>query len=165
MSVEWDPLDPAFKVDPYRTYCSLLQEQPLYKSRYGPLLVLRYEDCVTMLRHPAASNDVFRKTPGWSPPPDVPPEIFISSIVSDDPPDHTRVRSLVDRAFNPRRIEGLRSVMQQIVDRALDQAADRHGMEVVGELAFPLPVNIICRAARCADRRHQAVQGLGGEHG
>ena len=144
MSVEWDPLDPAFKVDPYRTYCSLLQEQPLYKSRYGPLLVLRYEDCVTMLRHPAASNDVFRKTPGWSPPPDVPPEIFISSIVSDDPPDHTRVRSLVDRAFNPRRIEGLRSVMQQIVDRALDQAADRHGMEVVGELAFPLPVNIIC---------------------
>ena len=64
MSVEWDPLDPAFKVDPYRTYCSLLQEQPLYKSRYGPLLVLRYEDCVTMLRHPAASNDVFRKTPG-----------------------------------------------------------------------------------------------------
>jgi cytochrome P450 len=143
MSVAWDPFDPAFKANPYPTYRALVEEQPLYHSPFGPLLVSRYEDCFTLLRHPAASSDA-TKLPGWEPPPGVSPETLISSFFNLDPPDHTHRRGLVSRAFTPQRVERLRPRMQQIVDEALDQAAERGGMEVVGELAFPLPVLIIC---------------------
>jgi cytochrome P450 len=143
MSATWEPSDPAFRADPYPTYETLLEQEPLYQSPYGPLLVSRYEDCLTVLRHPAASKDS-RKVPGWSPPPEVPEELFIPSIFSADPPDHTRMRALMNRSFTPRRVEGLRPRMQQIVDEAFDRAAERGSMEVVGELAFPLPATVIC---------------------
>ena len=143
MSVKWEPLDPGYRSDPYRTYEVLLEQEPLYHSPYGPLLVSRYEDCLTVLRHPAASKDP-RKVPGWSPPPEVPEELFIPSVLNADPPDHTWMRALMNRSFTSRRVEGLRPRIQQIVDEAFDRAAERGSMEVVGELAFPLPVTIIC---------------------
>jgi cytochrome P450 len=143
VSREWDPFDAKFKVDPYPVYEALVEDAPLYQSGYGPLLVSRYEDCMTVLRHPAASCD-FQKSPNWSPEPGLSPEAQVQSILNADPPDHTRVRRLVSGAFTPRRVESLRLRMQQIVDRAFDRAAARGSMEVVAELAFPLPVLIIC---------------------
>ncbi|HXW79358.1 MAG TPA: cytochrome P450 [Acidimicrobiales bacterium] len=143
MSTEWDPFDPRFKADPYPVYEALVEEAPLYQSRYGPLLVSRYEDCITVLRHPAVSCD-FRKSPDWSPEPGLSEDALLPSILNGDPPDHTRVRRLVSGAFTPRRVESLRPRMQQIVDRAFDRAVERGSMEAVAELAFPLPVLVIC---------------------
>lgn len=143
MNAVWDPLGPAFQDDPYPVYTSLLEHAPLSRSPYGPLVVCRYEDCMTLLRHPAASND-FRKAPGWSLPPGQDAETVKPSFLSLDPPDHTRLRSLVNRAFTPGRIENLRPMVQRFVDRALDRAAECGRMDVVEDIAYPLPILVIC---------------------
>jgi cytochrome P450 len=143
MPASWNPLDPQFKVDPYPSYRSLLEDDPFHRSPLGPLVLSRYDDCLTMLRHPAASSDQ-RKVPGWQPPPGVDPAEITPSFLSLDPPDHTRLRALVAKAFTPRRVEGLRPRMEVIVERIVDEAAGRGSMEVVADLAFPLPVLVIC---------------------
>src|SRR5688500_9684723 len=65
------------------------------------------------------------------------------SILNLDPPDHTRLRRLVSLAFTPSAIERLRPRVQQLVDDALDTAAARGSMELVDELAFPVPFQVI----------------------
>ena len=143
MPASWNPLDPQFKVDPYPSYRSLIEEDPFHRSPFGPLVLSRYDDCLTMLRHPAASSDL-RKIPGWQAPPGIEPTDITPSFLSLDPPDHTRLRALVAKAFTPRRAEALRPLMQQIVEGLVDEAAERGSMEVVADLAFPLPVLVIC---------------------
>lgn len=140
VSVMWNPLDPAFRVDPYPSYRALLREEPFHRSPLGPLVLSRYDDCIALLKHPAASND-FRKSPNW-----VPPEPMADgdpSFLTLDPPDHTRLRGLVSKAFTPRRIEELRPRMWEIVDRLLASAKETGTMDVVADLAFPLPVLMI----------------------
>jgi cytochrome P450 len=66
------------------------------------------------------------------------------SFLHLDPPDHTRLRRLVGKAFTPRRVGELREQAQRWVDAAIDSVADREGMDVVADLAFPLPVRVIC---------------------
>ncbi len=143
MPASWNPLDPQFKVDPYPSYRSLVEEEPFHRSPFGPLVLSRYDDCLAILRHPAASSDL-RKLPGWQAPPGVDPTEITPSFLSLDPPDHTRLRALVAKAFTPRRVDALRPRMQQIVERIVDAAAERGSMEVVADLAFPLPVLVIC---------------------
>jgi cytochrome P450 len=61
-----------------------------------------------------------------------------------DPPDHTRLRALVNRAFTPRVIEGMRGQIQAVVDRLLDRVERRGHMDIIADLAYPLPVTVIC---------------------
>ncbi len=143
MPAIWNPLDPEFKVDPYPAYQALLEREPFHRSPMGPLVLSRYDDCLTLLRHPAVSTDS-RKIPGWTLPNGMDPDELSPSFLSLDPPDHTRLRGLVARAFTPRRVDALRPRMQEFVDRTLDRAREQGGMEVVADLAFPLPVLIIC---------------------
>ena len=143
MPAIWNPLDAHFKVDPYPSYRSLLEDDPFHRSPFGPLVLSRYDDCLTMLRHPAASSDQ-RKVPDWQPPPGIDPAEITPSFLSLDPPDHTRLRALVAKAFTPRRAEALRPRMEVIVEGMVDEAAGRGSMEVVADLAFPLPVLVIC---------------------
>ncbi|HTT87953.1 MAG TPA: cytochrome P450 [Acidimicrobiales bacterium] len=142
MGAMWDPIDPAFRADPYPAYRVLLEESPLYESPYGMLVVSRYEDCMTVLRSPGTSND-FRKSPRFAPAVEDDEEITPSFLFLD-PPDHTRLRGLVSRAFTPRRVDQLRPRAQQIADEVFDRAAATGSLEVVGDLAFPLPVMMIC---------------------
>ena len=142
MAAKWDPVSPEFRINPYPIYEVLVEEEPLHQSPYGPLVISRYEDIMAVLRHPGASND-FRKSPQWGPLFEE-PEAPAPSFLFLDPPDHTRLRGLVNRAFTPKRIEQLRPRAQQIVDEILEKAAAAGGMEVVSELAFPLPVLVIC---------------------
>jgi cytochrome P450 len=65
------------------------------------------------------------------------------SMLSADPPDHTRLRSLVSKAFTPRAVESLRPRIEQIVDEHLDAVADSGRMDVIEDLAYPLPVTVI----------------------
>ena len=64
-------------------------------------------------------------------------------MLNTDPPDHTRLRRLVSKAFTPSAIEALRPRIQELVDAALDEMAERGSGDVVGELAFPLPFDVI----------------------
>jgi cytochrome P450 len=142
VAATWDPIDPAFRADPYPAYRVLLEEAPLFESPYGLLVVSRYEDCMAILRSSGTSND-FRKSPRFAPAVEDDEDVTPSFLFLD-PPDHTRLRGLVSRAFTPRRVEQLRPRAQQIADEVFDRAAAAGGMEVVEDLAFPLPVLMIC---------------------
>jgi cytochrome P450 len=145
----FNPFDPAFRADPYAVYRRFRDEAPVHESPLGFLVLSRYADCVAMLRSPRAGNDS-RRTEGFTErmreqglDPDeqlarTPPFLFT------DPPDHTRLRGLVNTAFTPRVIEGLRPRIQQIVDSCFDAVAERGSMDVIDDLAYPLPVLVIC---------------------
>jgi pimeloyl-[acyl-carrier protein] synthase len=66
-----------------------------------------------------------------------------NSLVFSDPPRHTRLRALVSRAFTPRAVEGMRPLIQSLVDGMLDAVAPQGRMDVVRDLAYPLPIAVI----------------------
>ncbi|MGH3168782.1 MAG: cytochrome P450, partial [Trebonia sp.] len=66
------------------------------------------------------------------------------SFLNQDPPDHTRLRRLVAKAFTSRRIQALRPAIERFVSRAIDTAAERGRLDVVADLAYPLPARTIC---------------------
>jgi cytochrome P450 len=147
--IAYNPFDPEFRVNPYPVLKRLREQAPVYRSPLGFIALSRYEDCVAMLRSPHASSDS-RKTPGWRDrviaegfDPDKllaesnPPFLFL------DPPDHTRLRGLVSKAFTPRVVEGLRPRIEEIVEELLDAAEERGRFDAIEDFAYPLPVRII----------------------
>jgi len=141
--MDFDPMDPEFLADPYPTYHRLRAEDPVHPSPLGFWVLTRYDDVVSVLRDPR-----FVKEPiaaaiaarfGGTPPPG-----FGLSMLDRDPPDHTRLRALVSKAFTPRVVEALRPHIQQIVDGLLDRAEPAGGMDLIEEFAYPLPVIVIC---------------------
>src|SRR5882757_295689 len=126
--------DPEVRADPYPLY-GLLREQGPLLSADGALAAFgSYRDCRAVLNNPAMSS-----RPGLEPPPPGEPQAFLFL----DPPDHTRLRTLVTKAFTPRAVAGMAQRITEIVDAALDAALDGGGMEVVEELAAPLPITVI----------------------
>jgi len=141
-AVGFNPLLPEFHADPYPFYRRLREADPVHLSALGLWVLTRYDDCVTCLRDPRFGRDGFELllaqfSEGSGEP-------LPRSMLFRDPPDHTRLRSLVNRAFTPRVIEGMRSHIQGIVDRLLDRVQTRGEMDVIGDLAYPLPVTVIC---------------------
>jgi cytochrome P450 len=136
--------DPAVLPDPYPVLAGLREASP-FTGASGALVVAgRHADCSRILRDPRASSERNRS---GGPPPDAadqrPP-----SFLSLDPPDHTRLRRLVSKAFAPRVIAGLAPRIAELSDELLGAAAAGNGpaggsLEVVGGLAYPLPVRII----------------------
>jgi pimeloyl-[acyl-carrier protein] synthase len=141
-AVGFNPFLPEFHADPYPFYRRLREADPVHLSNLGLWVLTRYDDCVTCLRDPRFGRDGFELLlaqfgEGSGEP-------LPRSMLFRDPPDHTRLRSLVNRAFTPRVIEGMRSHIQGIVDRLLDRVQSRGEMDVIGDLAYPLPVTVIC---------------------
>ena len=148
-TVQFNPFDPAFKKNPYPTYKRLLEEDPVHESPLGGLVLARYADCVAMLRDSRSSSD-FRKSEGFAEQAaaqgwDI--DVIMQesrSFLFLDPPDHTRLRGLVNKAFTPRVVEGLRPRIEAIVAELLDTAGQRGEMDIMADFAYPLPVQIIC---------------------
>jgi cytochrome P450 len=146
-AVTFNPFDPAFRADPYPTYDRLRAEAPLLRSPIGLLVLSRYDDVAKVLRSPVFGKDLesFAAVPGGS--------LFGNpngrrrggrkSMLSLDPPDHTRLRTLVTKAFTPTAIERLRPRITELVDRARAPARDRGTLELISEVAFPVPFQVI----------------------
>lgn len=141
--MEWNPFDPEFNADPYPHYHRLRETDPVHEVAPGIYLVTRYDDAVELLRDARFGKDGYqallaarfgddRTRPGLA-----------VSMLFRDPPDHTRLRGLVSQAFTPRVVEQLRGRVERLVDELLDRAADRRAMDVIADLAYPLPVTII----------------------
>jgi cytochrome P450 len=143
----WNPLDPEFRANPYPTYARLRSEAPVTRTDLDTLVLARYADVALTLRSPQFSRDIDANA---RPRPD-PVSIRrrerraqgARSILNLDPPDHTRLRRLVTTAFTPTAIERLRPRIQQMVDQALDRAAEAGRMELIEDLAFPVPFLVI----------------------
>ena len=144
--VEFNPLLPEFIANPYPFYHRLRSEDPVHRSTLLPdtWIVTRYADVAMILRdarfgrHDA--EDFFRERFGEGPLINV----FTKWMLFRDPPDHTRLRNLVNKAFTPRAIEGLRPRIHDLVNYLLDAVQQRGSMDIMADLAYPLPVLVIC---------------------
>jgi unspecific monooxygenase len=146
----FNPFDPAFRADPYPTYRRLREEVPFLHSPIPGLHVLsRFADCNAVLRDQRWSSDeqrsaMFEAMQATGTLPDLPSQLDgMKPFLFMDPPDHTRLRGLVSKAFTPKVVEGLRPRIHALVDSLLEPALAAGGMDVVDELAYPLPVTVI----------------------
>ncbi|SJZ45882.1 hypothetical protein SAMN02745126_01150 [Enhydrobacter aerosaccus] len=143
----FNPLDPAFIADPYPFYHRLREEAPVFNTGLGFWLLSRYEDVAFALRDKRFGKDFpgnIRRRYGE----DRMHEPVIASLGRTmlvlDPPDHTRLRGLVSKAFTARRIADMRPRIRALVDEQLDRVADKGAMDVIRDLAHRLPVIVIC---------------------
>lgn len=138
----FDPRSPAFAADPYPFYARLRAQGPIhYIEATGDWWVVRYAEAVQVL-----SDSRFVKGP--SQPPELPPEYahlprLQPSMLMRDPPDHTRLRALVNRAFTPRMVDNLRPQMQLIADELIAGLAGHDRADLMAEFAFQLPAIVI----------------------
>jgi len=142
-AVEFNPFLPEFIADPYPFYRRLREEDPVHRSGFGFWVLTRYDDVVTLLRDPRFGRDRYQpllrarfgEEGGGG---------ISGSMLFRDPPDHTRLRGLVNKAFTPRVVETMRPHIQRIVDDLLDAVREARAMDVIADLAYPLPVIVIC---------------------
>ena len=120
----------------------------MHQTPFGFWLLFRYDDVFSFLRNPTLSVEDRNATPG--PLDAAMDEIlgdradrFSSAMLNRDAPDHTRLRRLVSKVFTPRAIERLRPRIQTWVDEALDRVEPKGEMDLIGDLAFPLPFTVI----------------------
>jgi cytochrome P450 len=133
----FNPFDPAFRANPYPFYADLRQFDPVHRTPLGTVVLTRYDDVAQTLR----SNDFSRDIEVHANEPTDPVlkakrdrrrgREGAKSILNLDPPDHTRLRRLVSKAFTPTAMERLRPRIQNLVDDALDRAADNGGLELI----------------------------------
>lgn len=153
-SLVWDPFDPAWRADPYAVYAELRERNPVHRSPLGFWVFTRHADCLAVLRDRRSSSDARTADPerlsalrsidpgdlsgGAS-------EILaeMAPFLFRDPPDHTRLRGLVQKAFTPRVVEGLRPRIAEICEELVSDMLERGEADLVADFAYPLPVQII----------------------
>jgi cytochrome P450 len=143
----FDPLSPAFLADPYPFYRRLREEAPVYKTAQGFWLLSRYEDVAFSLRDRRFGKDFAGNiTRRYGE--DRMGEPVIANLAKTmlvlDPPDHTRLRSLVTKAFTARRVADMRPRIRKLVDEQIDRVIGKGEMDVIRDLAHRLPVIVIC---------------------
>jgi cytochrome P450 len=140
---------PEFRANPYPFYAQLQTHAPLFEWEAWDMLFLsRYEDCAGLLR----DERLMRQGSGEPiPPPAHQKPLFDMMgkwMLLLDPPDHTRLRSLVHKAFTPRMVAQLRESVQQLTDDLLSQAEQKAraegSVDLMAAFAYPLPVAVIC---------------------
>jgi cytochrome P450 len=138
-----DFFDPEFLADPYPAFHRLRAEDPVHRHPLGFYLLTRYDDVAGFLRDPRFGKGGYQALiEGRFGPSEGGPRLALSMLFRD-PPDHTRLRALVSKAFTPRVVETLRAHVQAIVDRLLEPAVRAGRMDVIHDLAYPLPVTVI----------------------
>lgn len=143
----FNPFSPEFVRNPYPAFHALRSSQPTLKTPMGFWVATRYEDVASILKDrrfgkgfekrtiERYGEEVFRH-PAYA--------SMRHWMLVQDPPDHTRLRGLVSKAFTARRIEGLRPQIQMLVDELLDRVEGRGAMDFIRQFAYPLPLNVIC---------------------
>lgn len=144
--------DPAVRPDPYPVFAQLRAEP--FAVMDGALVVVGdHQRCTAILRDPAMSSERRRSLLGsnMGAPDELPPTSFLSL----DPPDHTRLRRLVSKAFTPRVVAGLAPRITEVVDEQLGAVAGTGEIDIVSGLAYPLPVRIICELLGVPEADHE----------
>ena len=153
--------DPAFLENPFPFYEIGRQMSPLFIPAAGMWMAFRYSECVGILK----DNESWLSGIGPAETADAEP-----TMLSSNPPRHTRLRGLVNQAFTPRMIEQLEPRLRQIAGELLDEATERGECDLVEALAYPLPVIAIAeilgvdpaRRQQFKDWSDRIVAGLGG---
>ena len=144
--VSFNPLSVQLRQDPYPAYARLRSKDPIHRSELIKGWVLtRHADVTSVLRDPRFSADQDKNGNQQINMDEAGPYYrwFDKTLLAIDPPDHTRLRSLASKAFTPRAIERLRPRIAEIVNELLDRVESKGGMDVIRDLAYPLPVIVI----------------------
>ena len=147
---EFNPFLSSFRTDPYPQYRAMRAHAPIEKHRvFRALILSRHADITRVLKDPSFSVDrtsQIEAPPMLNPFAKISPEFktaVMSSLLMSDPPDHTRVRNLVNKAFTPRRIDDLRPRIQEIVDDLLGRFHPGSSIDFVSDFAIAMPVTVI----------------------
>ena len=143
----FNPLAPEFIRDPYPYYARMRTTDPMHVTQFGAFVASRHAEASLVLRDKRFGKDFVERTKRRYGPKIMEEPIFRSMshwMLQQDPPDHTRLRGLVVKAFTARRVEDMRPRIQQIVDETLDRIAPQGRMDLIEDFAFRLPVTIIC---------------------
>jgi cytochrome P450 len=156
----FNPFVPGFDADPYPHYQRMRDQDPVHEHPLGFWLVSRYDDVTALLRAKLSVEsrnladgpiaEQFQQLDQGS--------ARALSMLDRDPPDHTRLRALVMKVFTVKAIAALEPMVTELVDRSLDRIADGGEVDLIDELAFPLPFAVI--STRGADRSRRP----GGDH-
>ncbi|HWB68330.1 MAG TPA: cytochrome P450 [Mycobacteriales bacterium] len=151
-TVAFNPFAPGFTDDPYPQYAELRAAVPVEHNEFGIWAVWRHADVSELLRAQLSVED--SNVAEFGPMREIYDQVYAEagasgrrgggvSMLDRDPPDHTRLRRLVVKAFTTRRIAALEPVVQSLVDAALDQIAEAGNVDLIEALAFPLPFAVI----------------------
>ncbi|MEU8513865.1 cytochrome P450 [Kitasatospora sp. NPDC048722] len=140
--------DPGFFRDPYSTYATLRSEAAVLKlpgsGHRAGYVVTGFAEARQALADPGLSKDTARFFAGRETGRDVHPAVS-QNMLATDPPDHTRLRRLVTRAFTPGAVDRLRPYVHGLADALLDSWTPGEEVDLVAGLAVPLPVTVICQ--------------------
>ncbi|HXN43389.1 MAG TPA: cytochrome P450 [Xanthobacteraceae bacterium] len=143
-----DLSDPRFLADPYPFYRLLRERAPVWRSPTGLWVLSRHADVAAVLKDSRFGHDFEGKLSDPRSRSELLDEpVFRGlglSMLVRDPPDHTRLRGLVAKAFTARRLEAMRPKIAALVETLLDTVEPRGAMDVIGDFARPLPVLVIC---------------------
>jgi len=162
------PIQKELRADPHPYYRRLRERDPVHRSRLaGGWVLSRYEDVLGVLRDPTWSSDernwarheVYRARGERAGLPDFYSDNF-SSMLRLDPPDHTRLRSLVSKAFTPRAVEAMRPRVALLADELLAKVESRRSMDLIAEFAAPLPVIVIAELLGVPAADHEQFRRL-----
>ena len=140
-------LEPANRADPYPVFDRIRQRGPLVLPESNLVVFSSFADCDEVLRDPRSCADRLKSTAAQKAvaqgaqarPFGTPGFLFL------DPPDHTRLRRLVSKAFSPKVIKAIEPEIAALVDGLLNTVEQAGEFEVIADLAYPLPVAVICR--------------------
>jgi len=163
----FDPFAPGFTDDPYPQYAALRAAAPVYQHPLGFWLLTRYDDVCWLLR---AGLSVEDRNIAASPLLELREQMFGEeaarpsgvSMLDRDPPDHTRLRRLVSKAFTPRAVQALRPRISGLVDSMLNAAQREGRVDLVDALAFPLPFAVIAEMLGTPPADHERIRQLTG---
>ena len=150
LTLNW--MSPEVRANPYPLYERLRTHAPVYYAAQTHQWILtRYDDCVTVLKDPHFGREILklhtREEMGLDPEPPADVRSLVEAqgawMLFKDPPDHTRLRGLVHKAFTPRTVERLRSAVQRLTDAAVDLALEQGTFDLIETLAYPIPVQVI----------------------
>jgi len=164
----FDPFAPGFTDDPYPQYAALRERAPVYRHPMGFWVLTRYEDVAWLLRaglsveignvspdsmmaqmREASYGEGLQRTRA-------------PSMLDRDPPDHTRLRRLVSKAFTPRAVDALRPRVTELVDELLKAMEQARHVDLVEALAFPLPFAVIAEMLGTPPADHKRIRELTG---
>lgn len=147
--------------DPYPAYARLRAGGGRWTSAFGAVGLAGYEDCTAVLRNPALGRPEADM--------DMPETISgrqrrvdqdTSTMLMLNPPDHTRIRGLVSRAFTPKRVESLRPEIDALLQPVVDRIAEQGGGDIIAELAIPFPVAVISELLGVPREGNEHIQPL-----
>ena len=168
--VGYRPFSLEVAADPYPYYEELREVAPVHHlERDDVWVVSRYDDVVAVLRDPLTFSsalglgDVFMgraRIPGRRPPSFLTDFAGLRVLIASDPPDHTRLRRLVSKAFTPREIAALESRIRALAESMVDDLIDAgDDGDLVAQLAYPLPVIVIADLLGIPGERRDDFKG------